>query len=75
MPIKAEFAISRNDADPNKAPFLASARGGFFYQNWLKVTGGILWGRRYSEERTEAAEIDWFDSVPIWRSERRRFLL
>ncbi|MBR5096631.1 MAG: hypothetical protein IK094_05935, partial [Treponema sp.] len=56
-------------ADPDKAPFLASARGGFFYQNWLKVTGGILWGRRYSEERTEAAEIDWFDSVPIWRSE------
>lgn len=69
MPIKAEFAISRNEADPDKAPFLASARGGFFYQNWLKVTGGILWGRRYSEERTEAAEIDWFNSVPIWRSE------
>lgn len=69
MPIKAEFAVTKNEADPGKAPFLASARGGFFYQNWLKATGGIFFGRRYSEERLDAAEIDWFASVPIWRSE------
>ncbi len=73
MPIKAEFAVTKNAAEPDKAPFLASARGGFFYQNWLKATGGLLWGRRYSEEKSEAAEIDWFDSVPIWRSELSSF--
>ena len=69
MPIKAEFAVSRNESDSDKAPFLASARGGFFYQNWLKVTGGILWGRYYNEEKSQAAAIDWFDSVPVWKSE------
>ena len=68
MPVKAEFAISENQSDPGKAPFLASARGGLFYMNFFKLTGGILFARRYFEESGEAA-FDWFDSVPIWKSE------
>ena len=68
MPLKAEFAATKNASDPDKTPFAASVRGGLFYMNFFKLTAGLLASRSYFEERSEAAEIDWFDAVPVFRS-------
>lgn len=70
MPLKADFAIVKNSSDPSKAPFFAGVGGGFFYMNYFKLTGGIMLGRHYEEERLFAG-IDWIAEVPIFKSSLR----
>ena len=67
MPLRAEFAISRNKADPDKAPWTASLRGGFFYMNFFKATAGVLFSRYYYSEQAKA-DIDWFGEIPTAKS-------
>lgn len=69
MPLRAEFAISKNEADPEKAPFLLGLSGGFFYQNFFKLTSGFLFRRYYYQEEAAAASVDWIEEIPVWKSQ------
>ena len=69
MPLRAEFAISKNEADPEKAPFLLGLSGGFFYQNFFKLTAGFLFRRYYYQEEAAAASVDWIEEIPVWKSQ------
>lgn len=68
MPLRAQLGVCKNESDPDKAPFFLAADGGFFYMNFLKVTGGFSFRRSYFEEKSVAAA-DWIEEIPVWKSE------
>lgn len=67
MPLRAEFAVSKNDEDPDRAPWTASFRGGFFYMNYFKATAGVMFSRYYCSEQGKA-DVDWFAEIPTAKS-------
>lgn len=69
MPLRAEFGIVKNKADPQKAPFILGLGGGFFYMNFFKLTAGLLFRKMYYSEEKNLEGFDWFDDVPVWKSE------
>lgn len=70
LPIKTEFAICKNEREPQKAPLFFGARGGFYYMNFLKISGGLLYSRYYYEEESFCA-LDWIEEIPVKKSALR----